>query len=96
MYDVYVAKKHDPKTKKSFFSRKEEQILTNREVEIVRLLCDGYQAKEVAEKLSTSVRTIETHKANILKKLGFNNIAEVIKYAVKHGSGCEGSLKRLN
>lgn len=85
MYDVYVAKKHDAKPKKNIFIRKDEQILTNREIEIVRLLCDGYQAKEVAEKLNTSVRTIETHKTNVLRKLGFNNIAEVIKYAVKNG-----------
>lgn len=84
MYGVFVAKNNQPPKKKGLFSRKEDPALTNREIEIVRLLCDGFQAKEIADKLNTSVRTIETHKANILKKMGFNNIAEVIKYAVKN------------
>ena len=85
MYDVYVARKHEKKQKKSLLSRNKNLGLTQREVEVVRLLCDGYMAKEVAEKLDTSIRTIETHKANIYKKMGFNNIVEVIKYAVKCG-----------
>jgi DNA-binding NarL/FixJ family response regulator len=84
MYDVYLAKKGITPRKK-LFSTKKEQALTPREIEIIQHLCEGYSAKEVGDKLNLSFRTIETHRNNILRKLGFNNIAELIKYAVKHG-----------
>jgi DNA-binding NarL/FixJ family response regulator len=84
MYDVYLAKK-DITPRKKLFSTKKEQALTPREIEIIQHLCEGYSAKEVGDKLNLSFRTIETHRNNILRKLGFNNIAELIKYAVKHG-----------
>lgn len=85
MCDVYLAKKHHPDNRKNIFSKKREEILTTREEEIVRYLCDGYLAKEVADKLNLSVRTVETHKSNILKKLGFNNMVELVRYAMKVG-----------
>ena len=84
MYDVYLAKTGITPIKK-LFSTKNEQALTPREIEIIQYLCDGKSAKEVADKLSLSFRTIETHRNNILRKLGFNNTAEMIKFAVKQG-----------
>ena len=84
MYDVYLAKTGII-PKKKIFATKKEQILTPREIEIIQHLCEGYSAKEVGDKLNVSFRTIETHRNNILRKLGFNNIAELIKYAVKQG-----------
>lgn len=84
MYDVFLAKTGiTPKKKR--FSTKKEQELTPREIEIIQHLCNGYSAKEVADQLNLSFRTIETHRNNILRKLGFNNTAELIKYAVKQG-----------
>ncbi len=84
MYDVYLAKTGIT-PKKKIFATKKEQLLTPREIEIIQHLCEGYSAKEVGDKLNVSFRTIETHRNNILRKLGFNNIAELIKYAVKQG-----------
>lgn len=84
MYDVYLAKTGII-PKKKLFSTKSEQALTPREIEVIQYLCDGYSAKEVGDKLNLSFRTIETHRNNIMGKLGFNNIAELIKYAVKQG-----------
>jgi len=83
LHDVYMNKERANRNKKSIFGKRHD-LLTEREVEIVRFICDGHMTKEAPEKLNMSIRTFETHKANILKKLGFNNIAEVIKYAVKH------------
>ncbi|MDY0102294.1 MAG: response regulator transcription factor [Lentimicrobium sp.] len=84
MYDVYLSKTGITPRKK-LFSTKNEQSLTPREIEIIQHLCNGYSAKEVGDKLNVSFRTIETHRNNILRKLGFSNTAELIKYAVKHG-----------
>ena len=84
MYDVYLSKTGIAPGKK-LFSTKKEQALTPREIEIIQYLCEGDSAKEVGEKLNLSYRTIETHRNNILRKLGFNSTAELIKYAVKQG-----------
>lgn len=84
MYDVYLVKTGITPRKKLFAS-KEEIAFTPREIEIIQHLCDGQSAKEVGDKLNVSHRTIETHRNNILRKLGFNNTAELIKYAVKQG-----------
>lgn len=84
MYEVYLAKTFVTPRKK-LFSSKNEQALTRREIEIIQYLCDGFSAKEVGGKLNVSHRTVETHRNNILRKLGFNNTAELIKYAVKQG-----------
>lgn len=84
MYDVYLSKTGIT-TGRMTFTRKKETALTPREIEIIQHLCDGLAAKEVADKLNVSFRTIETHRNNILRKLGFNNTIELIKYAVKQG-----------
>ncbi len=58
--------------------------LTNREIEIIKLICDGLLSKEVANKLEISVRTVETHKKNIFEKLEINNSIELLKYAIRN------------
>ena len=59
--------------------------LTPRESEVLGLLAQGYMNPEIAEKLVLSVRTIETHRANIQRKTGISNRAELISYALEHG-----------
>lgn len=66
-------------------SKEEATFLTDREKEIIRLLCNGLQIKEVAEKLNISPRTVETHKSKILLKLGFSRITDLVKFAIKEG-----------
>jgi len=58
--------------------------LTNREMEVLSLLASGKSNRHIAEALSISVKTVETHKAHILIKLGLNNNAELIRYATKN------------
>lgn len=59
--------------------------LTKREIEIIRLCCDGLMNKEIAAKLNLSLRTVETHKSHILKKLGLGTSIELINYAHRVG-----------
>ena len=58
--------------------------LTAREVEVLGLLARGYTNPEIAERLTLSVRTIETHRANILRKTDCSTRAELIAYAIDH------------
>lgn len=59
--------------------------LTDRERDVIRLLADGYTTSEIAEKLYLSRHTVDTHRKNLLTKLGQKNIASLIKYAVEKG-----------
>lgn len=58
--------------------------LTPREREIVQLLAEGKGNKEIAEYLRISVKTAETHRANIMLKLNFHSITELVRYAVRN------------
>jgi two-component system response regulator DegU len=57
--------------------------LTKKEKEILRMVIDGKQNKDIADSFSKSVRTIETHRFNIMKKLGVNNGVDMVNKAVK-------------
>jgi DNA-binding NarL/FixJ family response regulator len=61
------------------------QALTGREREILRLLTEGRSSKEVAADLVVSPKTIETHRANIMRKLDIHNIADLVRYAIAQG-----------
>jgi DNA-binding NarL/FixJ family response regulator len=56
-----------------------------REIEIIRLLNDGRTNKEIATMLGIAVRTVETHRSNIMHKLGLHSVAELIHYGLRHG-----------
>lgn len=58
--------------------------LTAREREIVQLLAEGKSSKEVAVALGISVKTAETHRANIMRKLDIHSVSELVRYAVKN------------
>ena len=60
------------------------QRLTGREREIVQLVAEGQSNKEVAGKLGISVRTAETHRAHILRKLNLDSIAGLVRYAIRN------------
>jgi len=64
---------------------KNKAQLTERECEVVRLLADGMSSKEAATRLQISIRTVESHRININRKLGFNSIAKLVHYAIRHG-----------
>jgi DNA-binding NarL/FixJ family response regulator len=58
--------------------------LSSREREIVQLLAEGKSSKEVAVALNISVKTAETHRANIMRKLEMHSVSELVRYAVRH------------
>jgi DNA-binding NarL/FixJ family response regulator len=60
------------------------KLLSAREREIVQLLAEGESSKEVAIVLGISVKTAETHRANIMRKLEMHSVSELVRYAVKH------------
>jgi DNA-binding NarL/FixJ family response regulator len=59
--------------------------LTPRQLEILRLVAQGKRMKEIAAELGLSVRTIEDHKAQLLRMLGVDSTAELVKFAVRQG-----------
>ncbi|MFM9824689.1 response regulator [Flavobacterium sp.] len=59
--------------------------LTNRELEVLKLICIGKSTLETSETLCLGLRTIETYRANLLEKTGSKNIAELIMYAIHNG-----------
>jgi DNA-binding NarL/FixJ family response regulator len=78
---------------KSFFSPAAAKVmlddylrhLSEREREVLQLIAEGHSSKEVAEVLSISPATVETHRAHILQKLDVHNTAELVLYAVRRG-----------
>ena len=60
-------------------------MLTPREREVLQLLAEGESTKEIAEKLYISVKTVETHRRQIMEKLDIFTIAELTKFAISHG-----------
>jgi DNA-binding NarL/FixJ family response regulator len=76
----YFNKKENQK-----LTSKNENLLTKRELEIIKLIAEEYTNQEMAGKLFISVRTVETHRNNMMKKLNINSTLALIKYALHEG-----------
>lgn len=63
--------------------RPQEELMTERENDVLRLLVEGKTAKEIAEVLFISPRTVENYKNNLLKKLGLHKTSDLIKYVIQ-------------
>lgn len=63
----------------------DEDVFTGRELDIVRCCAKGLSVRQISEELNISPRTVEAHKNNIFKKLGFNTTAELIRWVFEHG-----------
>ncbi len=66
------------------YRTQDKDVLTRRERQVVQLLAEGKSTKEVAAALNLSVKTAETHRSNIMSKLGLHSISELILYAVRN------------
>lgn len=70
---------------KSTSSRREDpNTLTLREVDILRLIVKGHTNRQIADALNISVRTVETHRANLMEKLNLHSRVELVRYASEH------------
>jgi DNA-binding NarL/FixJ family response regulator len=90
-HDVYFSPKVSETLRNVLMRTSEEGVsaltcdkLSEREREVTRLLAEGKNNKEVATALALSVRTVETHRANIMRKLELNSIVGLVHYAVRH------------
>lgn len=80
-------------TSRMFLSKKEilekisieEDLLTDREKQVLKLICEGKHNKETAAILRIAVKTVEVHRQNIMKKLDVHNVTDLIKYGIKSG-----------
>ena len=62
-----------------------QKILTDREIEVMSLIVQGFINKEIADKLNIGLATVVTHRKNIMDKLGFKSVSALTIYAVMHG-----------
>jgi two-component system, NarL family, response regulator NreC len=60
-------------------------VLTPREREVLQLLVEGHTVKAIAERIHLGVKTVETHRRNIMEKLGLKSMVDLIKYAMREG-----------
>jgi DNA-binding NarL/FixJ family response regulator len=59
--------------------------LTSREDEVVKLIAEGHSSKEIARRLTISIKTVERHRSNVLEKLGMRDRTELTRYAIRVG-----------
>ena len=93
--EAYYGEKVSAIVFKSFIARKgsnssgnklvTDDILSEREKDIIRCFGDGLSYKETAAKLNISPRTVETHRNTVMEKLGLHSLAELIKFAIRAG-----------
>jgi len=65
-------------------SKKPKTRVTSRESEIIQILSEGKSSKEAAAVLNISVKTVETHRANIMRKLELHTVSELVRYAIRN------------
>jgi len=82
---VYYSSDTSKLVLESFKDKTSNSKISSREKEIIQLLSEGLTTKNIATKLFISPHTVETHRQNILLKLGLKNTAEVVKYAIQKG-----------
>jgi DNA-binding NarL/FixJ family response regulator len=75
----------DPRPENDANDDEGSDILTGREREVIQLLAEGKTSKEVAVTLNLSVKTAETHRTNLMRKLGLHSVADLTRYAVRNG-----------
>jgi DNA-binding NarL/FixJ family response regulator len=63
----------------------QREILTPRELEVLKLIAEAHSSKEIAKILVISIKTVERHRANILEKLGMRDRVELTRYAIRRG-----------
>jgi len=74
-----------PPSKASPADSSEPESLTSREAEVLRLIVQGYTNRQIGGSLNISVRTVETHRSNIMDKLNLHSRVDLVRYAAQHG-----------
>jgi DNA-binding NarL/FixJ family response regulator len=74
----------DARSPQAGFQGIAQSRLTPREREIVQLIAEGKSTKELADQLGITIKTAETHRGNIMRKLGLRSVSEVVRYAIRN------------
>ena len=61
------------------------EALSSRELEILRLVAEGKTSREIAERLSISPKTVDTYRSRLMRKIGVENLVDLVKFAIRHG-----------
>ena len=61
------------------------RVLSPRELEILKLVAEGYTNQEIADRLVLSIKTVQAHRANVMEKLGLENITQLVRFAIRYG-----------
>ena len=59
--------------------------LTSRQVEVLRMVAEGHRTREIADKLSLSIKTVESHRGELMKRLGMHDVVSLVRYALRSG-----------
>ena len=68
----------------SHAGRRKPGVLTSRERRVVQLISEGCTSKEAAQRLQISVKTVDTHRSNIMRKLGLHAVSQLVRYAIRN------------
>ncbi len=83
--DIHIGdKEEDFRNTITIEDKQIDEILSRRELEVLKLICKEYSNAEIAEKLFLSVSTVETHRKNLIAKLGVNNTVGLVKFALRN------------
>jgi DNA-binding NarL/FixJ family response regulator len=63
----------------------EQLILTSRQTEVLKLIADGLSTKDIARKLNLSIKTVDTHRSQLMKQLDIHEVAGLVRYALRVG-----------
>ncbi len=76
---------HEHKTITSANLAQVLQVLTPRELEVLKLVAEGYTNQEIADRLTLSIKTVQAHRANVMEKLDLRDITHLVRFAIRHG-----------
>jgi DNA-binding NarL/FixJ family response regulator len=79
-----MLKSYIQKAKSKYADPRDLTDLSKREIEILRMLAEGFPNNEIAEKLFISIRTVESHKSHIMQKLEIHTTVELVKFAIRN------------
>jgi DNA-binding NarL/FixJ family response regulator len=88
--DVFLSPAISRRVVEAYLNQAADQLsdfeqLTSRQREILQLIAEGHSTKQIAQILGSSTKTIESHRTNIMQRLGIHNVPGLVRYAIRHG-----------
>jgi DNA-binding NarL/FixJ family response regulator len=84
LHQPFFGNKDASAPNREYLAHDHRHSLTTREREVVQLLAEGKSSKEVAAALAISVKTAETHRANVMRKLSLHSVSDLVRYAIRN------------